>query len=379
MNPQFSLFDLLILIGIIQGIITGTLLWNSKKNMKSNKLLALALFSFCLLSTKPLLHTLHLWDTNFFRFFPNGLELALSPLIYFYIKSLVTPKFRLKPKDWMHFIPFVIAQTYAFVVYFTALTTNDFNEKDQIAQNFGFNLIKQCEEYLLLLLLPFYLFHGYMELANYKKWLGDTTSDSTFPDFSWLKSIFRLSMVIGVFLLANHTLDIFFDLKNTTILHYNLLALYITFVIYYLGLKGYLQPDYTFSKTGITVATIPSSNVEDDKLSEVVSLVQKAMTEEKAFLNPKLSIYELSNMLGISQKRLSSLINQHYKMNFRDFVNKYRLEEVKSKLDDLNYKNMSILGIALECGFNSEASFYRIFKKHTGLSPKEFIQKNNDD
>jgi len=379
LNPQFSLFDLLILIGIIQGVITGILLWNSKKNIRSNKFLALGLFSFCFLSTKPLLHTLHLWDTSLFRFFPNGIELALSPLIYFYIKSLVTPKFHFKIKDGIHFIPFLMAQTYAFVVYFSALTTNDFYEKDIIAQSFWFNYIKLLEEYLLLLFLPFYLFYSYKELINYKKWLDNTTSDSTFPDFSWLKNIFQLSIIIGVFLLANHALDILFNLKSATSLHYDLLALFITFIIYFLGLKGYLQPDYTFSKTEIIVTDNPSCNLSNIKLSEIVEQIQKKMVEDKVFLNPKLSIYELSNMLGISQKRLSSVINQHFEMNFRDFVNKYRLEEVKSKLGNVNYKNISILGIAMESGFNSEASFYRIFKKNIGVSPKEYLQRKNNN
>ncbi len=379
MNPTFSLFDLLILIGILQGIITGILLWRSKKNTRCNKFLALALFAFCFLNTKPLLHTLHLWDTNLFRYFPNGVELAITPLVYFYIKSLVTPEFRFKNKNWIHFIPFIIAQTYAFVVYFSVLTTNDFNTKDSIAKSFKFDYIKTLEEYLLLLLLPFYLFYVYKELIDYKKWLDNTTSDGTFPDFRWLKVIFQLSIIIGAFLLVNHLLDISFDLNSKTLLHYNLLTLFIAFTIYYLGFKGYLQPDTTFIRTKINPIIESNSNILNIEQTRIVEQIQKAMIEDKVFLNPKLNIYELSNMLNVPQKRVSTVINQHFKMSFRDFVNKYRLEEVKFKLDHLDYKNMSILGIALDSGFNSEASFYRIFKKDTGFSPKEFIQRKSTD
>lgn len=379
MKTEFSLFDLLILIGIIQGIITGILLLNSKKNRKSNKFLGLTLFAFCLLSTKPLLHTLNLWDTTLFLFFPNGIELAISPLIYFYVVSTVSPKFKFKTKYWVHFIPFFIAQTYAFVVYFTALGTNNFEEKYSIARSFRFNDIKELEEYLLLVFLPFYLFYGYKELVNYKKWLDNTTSDSTFPDFNWLKNIFKLSLIIGLFLIVNRSLDLFFNLGDTTILHYNLLMLFIAFVIYYLGLKGYLQPDYTFNRDEVIVENEPSLALSETKISDTIESLQKIMDEEKVFLNPKLSIHELSTLLGVSQKSLSLAINQHFKMNFRDFVNKYRLEKVKSILNDTDYKHMSILGIALECGFNSEASFYRIFKKNTGMSPKEFMQLENNE
>lgn len=321
---------------------------------------------------------MHLWDTHIFRFFPNGFELALPPLLYFYIKSLVNPKFSFKLKDWLHFIPFFLSQMYAFIVYFCVLKTNDFNEKDIIAENLNFNFVKQLDEYLLLISLVLYLFYGYKELKNYKNWLDNTTSDSTFPDFGWLKNIFRLSVLIGAFLLINHSLDILFNLKNTSILQWNLLILFMTFLIYYLGLKGYLQPDNTFNKNEITTKTNLTSITPNIKLSETIDQL-KVMNEDKVFLNPKLSIYQLSNILGVSQKCLSLAINQYFKMNFRDFINKYRLEEVKSKLNDVDYNHMSILGVALECGFNSEASFYRIFKKHTGVSPKEFIQRKDNN
>lgn len=376
MNPQFSLFDLLILIGIIQGIITGVLLLNSKKNVGSNKYLALALFSFSLLTAKTPLNTLGLWDTHVFRFFPNALELAISPLIFFYVKSLVTPKFSFKPKYWLHFVPFFLSQAYAFVVYFSALKISDFDEKDSLANWLHFNDIKQLDEYLLLISLGVYLFYGYQELRNYKRWLDNTTSDGTYPDFGWLMGIFRLSAIIGVFLLVNHALDLIFDFKNTTLLHWNLLVLFFTFVIYYLGLKGYLQPDFSFNKKEYAAQKDTASIATGAEHSVTVGLLIKAMEEDRLFLDSKLNIYKLSEMLGVPQKHLSLVINQHFKMSFRDFINEYRVTEVKSMLNREDVKHMSILGIALECGFNSEATFYRIFKKSTGKSPREYKQQS---
>ncbi|WP_298321211.1 AraC family transcriptional regulator [uncultured Aquimarina sp.] len=317
---------------------------------------------------------MQLWDTKLFRFFPNAIELALSPLIYFYIRSLVKHKFQFKIKFWLHFIPFFLSQTYAFIVYFTALRVNDFNQKDIIAKNLHFSEIKQTDEYLLLISLALYLFYGYKELINYKRWLDNTTSDSTFPNFKWLKDIFILSIIIGMFLVVNHSLDIFLDLKSKSIIHYNLLMLFISFVIYYLGLKGYLQPDFSFVRNEIadnkTAVALSTSKVDEMKV-----LLLKVMNEDKIFLNPKLTIKELSTFLNVPQREVSLLINQYFKLSFREFINNYRVEEVKSKLKNNDFSNMSILGIALECGFNSEASFYRVFKKNTGISPKEYLQQ----
>ena len=61
-------------------------------------------------------------------------------------------------------------------------------------------------------------------------------------------------------------------------------------------------------------------------------------------------------------------------VNFYDFINKYRVEEAKKLLieDIHNYK---ILAIAYEVGFNSKATFNRVFKKFTELTPSEFKEK----
>ena len=62
-------------------------------------------------------------------------------------------------------------------------------------------------------------------------------------------------------------------------------------------------------------------------------------------------------------------------MNFNDFVNKYRVEEVKKAFDNGDHKKSTLLGIAFDCGFNSKATFNRAFKKNTGLSPKDYLEK----
>ena len=107
--------------------------------------------------------------------------------------------------------------------------------------------------------------------------------------------------------------------------------------------------------------------------------LNKALEMDRIFLNPTINLQQVSNLLGVSQRNLSHIINNSFNKTFRDLINDHRISEVKLKLIDKDFEHMSILGIALECGFNSEASFYRIFKKKTGLSPKEFIQRKNRD
>lgn len=380
MNPQFSLFDLLLLFGIIQGIITSILLFKSKKNPQSKQFLALGLLSFCLLSTKPLLHTQSLWEIHYFGYFPNTLELAVAPLFFFYIKALFTPKFQFKRKYWLHFLPFFISQTYAVIVYFAVLQTKQAVEKQTIARHLFFDEIKQLDEYILLFATILYLYQAIGLVKNYKIWLHNTTSDNQLPDFKWLKRLLQIFALTGLILLIGRFIQILSLTETYSISWFSgyfwkFFNLYIAFLIYYLGLKGYLQPHYSFPENQTKVKE--STSKPNQYSSKNSQKIEKAMKEDKVFLDTELSLYILANHLSLPQREVSQIINQHFQTNFRDFINYYRIEEVKTKLNDPSYSNMSLLGIALECGFSSEASFYRLFKKHVGMTPKKFLEQKN--
>lgn len=372
MEHQFTLFDVLIIIGITQGLITSVLLLSSKKNKRSNPFLALGLIAFCFLSTKILLHSLALWETLTFRYFPNGVELVIAPLLYFYTLALVNPRFKFEPKHYIHFIPFFISQSYAFYVYFSLLGAPSIPEKDIIANALYFNEIKRLEDHLSLLSIGIYLIWGYINLSAYKFWLNNTTSDSSYPDFNWLRNIFILCAVLGLFLLLNLALIFIPYFDDSHFLRWRAYFIFIAGLIYYLGLVGYKQDEFPI----VVNSSPPPKNtgkLSAEKMAEAVQLIRQALQTEQVFLNPTLTAKDLAQQLGISQSHLSAVVNQYFEKSFRELINDCRVEEVKQKLKDTSYEHLSILGIALESGFNSEASFYRIFKKKTGLSPKAYL------
>ncbi|MBL4709912.1 MAG: helix-turn-helix transcriptional regulator [Flavobacteriales bacterium] len=99
------------------------------------------------------------------------------------------------------------------------------------------------------------------------------------------------------------------------------------------------------------------------------------MDEEKPYLNGKLSLKEVAAHLDISVNHLSQMINEQLSKSFFDFVNEYRVKEVKKQLEELKYKEFTLLSIAHNSGFNSKSSFNSIFKKLTGFTPSEYISK----
>lgn len=101
------------------------------------------------------------------------------------------------------------------------------------------------------------------------------------------------------------------------------------------------------------------------------------MTEKKPFLNPELSLSTLAKDLKIPRGQLSQLINDGIGENFYDFINKYRIDEVKKLMADPEMAHYNLLGLAFEAGFKSKSTFNLIFKRFTGLTPTEYRKNIN--
>ena len=124
------------------------------------------------------------------------------------------------------------------------------------------------------------------------------------------------------------------------------------------------------------------SMLTDDGKQRLATLVQQAGDRERYVLevrgftdatgNPEYNLQMMADDLQISRHKLSHIINSGQQKNFYKFINQFRVAEVKLMLTDPSYHHYSVLGIAMECGFNAKTSFNRIFKEETGLTPTEY-------
>ena len=111
-------------------------------------------------------------------------------------------------------------------------------------------------------------------------------------------------------------------------------------------------------------------------LQEWKEKITHLFSKEEIYKNPNLTLTDVASLLDTNRNMISKAINQEFKMNFNDFVNEKRAEAVIDKLKNGEHVKNTLLGIALDCGFNSKTTFNRAFKKHTGITPKQFITKN---
>ncbi|MCB9050041.1 MAG: helix-turn-helix domain-containing protein [Lewinellaceae bacterium] len=111
--------------------------------------------------------------------------------------------------------------------------------------------------------------------------------------------------------------------------------------------------------------------LEEVKLFFKVKLL---VEQERLYLDPDLSLKEVADRLHTNTKYLSQVVNHHAGCNFQHFINSFRVKEVKEKITDKNYHNLTLFGIALQCGFKNKSTFYKVFREITGQTPKEYIK-----
>ena len=88
-----------------------------------------------------------------------------------------------------------------------------------------------------------------------------------------------------------------------------------------------------------------------------------------------LTLHDLAGRLGISAHNLSEVLNTQVGRSFHDFVNGYRVDEVKMKLEDPQTAYLKLIAIANDAGFNSKSAFNAVFKRHVGMTPSDYRRR----
>lgn len=115
------------------------------------------------------------------------------------------------------------------------------------------------------------------------------------------------------------------------------------------------------------------SGLTDLDLNIIIEKVRQYVKSEKPYLNAELKLSDLSHELNIPSHHISQALNQILNQGFSDFINKYRVREVRYMLENDALQKYTLMAIARQCGFNSKTSFYRIFKKFTGKTPVDYL------
>ena len=305
------------------------------------------------------------------NFFPRSFGYAFAPLCYFYFKSQVDNNFKFTKKDIWNFIPFIIHTLYHVVVF-----------------SFGQDAVKTVEtnfhhpfhipqfEIIIDIFLDIYFFYRSLKLyQQYSVWTKTQFSDIDSVSFKWFRN---LLIVLSLTFLSVYFMFILDNIYQLDFKQDWWDKLVQVVLIYYVCIAGYAQSQptkaLTFKEPETLVEVNHKEKFEEGELMIWKNKILHLMQEEKLYLQPELSLADISGRLRTNVSVLSGVVNNAFGKNFNDFVNEYRVKEFQERIQLPENKNITLLGIAFDCGFNSKATFNRSFKKFTGKAPKEFLE-----
>lgn len=126
------------------------------------------------------------------------------------------------------------------------------------------------------------------------------------------------------------------------------------------------EPPPKYGKSGLT------PELAQHYLKKLIDYFER----DKPYLDPETSLESVAKQLNLNRTYVSQIINDRLGCTFTGLINRFRLDEAKKKLDLSTPEPGSILEIAMETGFNSKSNFYLLFKKYTGLTPRQYVEKN---
>ncbi|MDB4293091.1 AraC family transcriptional regulator [Maribacter sp.] len=308
--------------------------------------------------------------------FEDGSRYLIGPLIFLYIKSLFENTKGFFRKNYAHLLPYLI---YLIVISLPVVLGSLFT---QVHFDFPHLKILKTTQNLTGLKDIYFLVYAFLSLKlfnTYRARMKSNYSSFSEKDFGWVKQMLRCAIIVIIIDVVVLVFELFFEFFSWDTGYITAMAM--IFVIFYLGYYGIKQtkvflPDFLMNANKETRTrknkTNQFLNFTDEEIIKLNSKLARILEEDKLYLEEDLTLGRLAEAMDFSEKRLSALINQHMNTTFYDLVNKYRVASVKEKLKSSKYNNYTFLGIANESGFKSKSSFYRIFKRETGVSPAQF-------
>ncbi len=358
-------------IGAAQAVFLFFILWKKKENSFANKLLAVTMLIFALdLSGGVLFLSGYLIYAPWFLGLNNSFPYLYGPLIYLYVIFLIHKQKSFVKFDYFHFIPFFLVQLYGFLFFY-------FEGAEYQLNLINFTSKLPWHINLIGMLIPF---HGitYMGLTvinaiKYNRRIKNSFSNIENIDLSWFLYLIIGTAVIWIVVLLSYFLDFVYGEENQA----NLL-IYITLSIflYTFAFKSYKQPEISLGDSvKESNKSYKKSGLTKEKADEILKNILGFISDEKPYLNTKLSLSQLADKLNISSHNISEVINTKLSQNFYDFINSYRVEEVKKLIEQDDNATYTILAHGFEAGFTSKSAYYSAFKKFTGQTPAQYRKR----
>lgn len=297
-----------------------------------------------------------------------------GPFLFLYASELtknVVPK---RTGKLIHFVPFLLV-----CLYLSKFFVLPAQEKLYILNNEG----KGFEGFVLINLLLIiisgigYIAWTILILNQYQRKIKNQYADLEKINLKWLKYLtYGLGAIWMIVLFGEDDLIFaavsiyiviigFFGIRQVNAFHEK------PFPVFEDASQSVGKPINSINELNEKYAT---SGLNEEHRKVIRARLQMAIEIDKVYFEPELSLNLLAEHLNVHPNYLSQYINEELKMSFYNYINEQRVKEFIKKIDSNHYQEFSLLGLALDCGFNSKSSFNRNFKSLIGQTPSQYIK-----
>jgi len=356
-------YDFAFLATIFIGLTFSLLLWFTPNiNRAANCFLALAMLTIVLWMVRVLGQSIGL-GTYFPHWsrLPLQFSLAPGPLIYFYVLMITRPEYKLRRADLLHFIPLLLQQGIFVLEIGQSVSTGTATYDTPI-----FRQANPVLNMVAFISVVAYLYISFRLIESYYRELKfNSVNDRYCNQMRWLHRLIKALGVLWLLWLPFAAADYFYFHYRLGINAYYPLYLLLAGMMIWIAATVHSKPGTSVIVQASPVLKAPISA----ELRQKGTWLRKAMEANRYYHDAELNLTSLAEKLRLTVHELSRIINVALKKNFNDFINEYRVAEVIRKMQDPAFAHITLLGIALESGFNSKTTFNRTFKQLTGKSP----------
>lgn len=303
------------------------------------------------------------------------IPLLVAPLLYQYVLALTKPTYRIVTQ-WPHAIPFVLLVTIFLIYYLFIIKPGQIWIEAGFIQRTG-NLpwvIRIYPQFFAVSSFTYPVISLVVLIKHQKQVLNEFSYQESIT-LKWLRNWVILEL--AAFIIAYAVIQIGSTEVFDIVWSFRVLAGLITVNIFIVGFFGLRQPiifppEQLADEKPKSTTKYKSSNLDEAESGLIQKRLKDIMETDRLYIRQNLGIAELARELSVSKHHLSQVINENLGTNFYDFVNQYRVNEIKVRLEDPQYEHLTMLGIALSCGFSSKSSFNAVFKRLEGKTPSQY-------
>lgn len=298
-------------------------------------------------------------------FFPFPTELWLGPLLYLHTFTLLEAR----PLGWRKYL--LLPGAMQSIYYSSAfLFLGDYKAKWAFNDAFHQPYIVPIESVLAVTSIGIALYKVWKLSQCYINYVENTESILTELEPVWLK---RLVVIIAIALILFTGVEFTYIFVGLSYVSAFPVQVAIMLALAWLAFEANNRLVQVFPKLPSvdpsTVINETKHKNADASIQQLANEIHISVVEHRWFLQPRFSLKQLANEMATNEVYVSKALNQGLNLSFNDFINRLRVDYAKRLMKN---DDTQMLAIALDSGFNSKATFNRVFKLHTGMTPTQF-------